>query len=457
MTYRTKLILLTLLPIVLVVIAIISVINFQSRQLEAQQAAMTKSLILQMKKDELLNYIELAENAIKPLYTSVLKDPGLAEREAAEILRKMTFGEDNYFFVYNGEGTNIVHPRLTYLVGKNWIGLKDKNGQYVIADLIKGAKGGGEFYSYIWQKPSTKEYVPKLAYSTYFSRWDWMLGTGIYLDDVNQKMTLVRQQLRDNIDQTTWVILALSLAGILATGAVMLRFQLSEQRLADSRLKALNARIVDVQEQERKRVAHDLHDGISQFLVSSRYGLEAALTTAGNKAAAKAPIETAMTSIDNALAEVRRISLALRPVALDDIGLAAAVKSLGSDFERDTGITVKVDATPVRHLLSDTAKTALYRVVQEALTNIAKHADANSVGVSLTHDSATVKLLIADDGDLTPEDLAQLEKSSGMGIQNMSERIASLEGQISFGKAKAGGLEIRTIVAVEKEPEKQSV
>lgn len=457
MTYRTKLILLTLLPIVLVVIAIISVINFQSRQLEAQQAAMTKSLILQMKKDELLNYIELAENAIKPLYTSVLKDPGLAEREAAEILRKMTFGEDNYFFVYNGEGTNIVHPRLTYLVGKNWIGLKDKNGQYVIADLIKGAKGGGEFYSYIWQKPSTKEYVPKLAYSTYFSRWDWMLGTGIYLDDVNQKMTLVRQQLRDNIDQTTWVILALSLAGILATGAVMLRFQLSEQRLADSRLKALNARIVDVQEQERKRVAHDLHDGISQFLVSSRYGLEAALTTAGNKAAAKAPIETAMTSIDNALAEVRRISLALRPVALDDIGLAAAVKSLGSDFERDTGITVKVDATPVRHLLSDTAKTALYRVVQEALTNIAKHADANSVGVSLTHDSANVKLLIADDGDLTPEDLAQLEKSSGMGIQNMSERIASLEGQISFGKAKAGGLEIRTIVAVEKEPEKQSV
>lgn len=457
MTYRTKLILLTLLPIVLVVIGIITVINFQSRQLEAQQAAMTQDLILAMKKDELLNYIELAENAIKPLYNSVLKDPGLAEREAAEILRKMTFGEDNYFFVYDGDGTNIVHPRLTYLVGKNWIGLKDKNGQYVIADLIRGAKDGGEFYSYIWQKPSTKEYVPKLAYSTYFTRWDWMLGTGIYLDDVNQQMTLVRGQLRANIDKTTWVILALSLAGILATGAVMLRFQISEQRLADGRLKALNMKIVDVQEQERKRVAHDLHDGISQYLVSSRYGLEAALSSVGKKDPSTGSIETAMTSIDNALAEVRRISLALRPVALDDIGLAAAVKSLGADFQRDTNIKVNVNALPVRNLLSDTAKTALYRVVQEALTNVAKHAKATEVDVSLTHHGGNVFLRISDNGNISPNQLARLEKSSGMGIQNMSERIAGLNGQITFEKSKAGGLEIKTILAVETEPAKRSV
>lgn len=448
MNFKTKLFLITLFPIILISIAMMFVIDVQSNRLSASQAETVGDMFTKLKHAELKNYVTLARNALTPIYTSKLKTKRQAQREVTEIVRKMTSGEDNYFYIYDGDGKNIVNPRLTHLVGSNWIGLKDADGRRVVRDLIDRAKTGGEFYSYIWKKPSSGEYVEKLGYSVFLDRWDWMIGSGIYMDDVSQQVSTVLWELQDNIGETRLVMFILTLAGVALTALVIALARLSEQRLADARLKALTARLVDAQEEERKRVSRELHDSISQLLVSSRYGLESALGKSGEHGDIAEPIEKSMHALDGAIAEVRRISRALRPSVLDDMGLAAAVKALGKEFARQSNIEVEVEAEPARSLLTDEAKTALYRVIQEALTNVSKHSRAGKVSIRLFRRGSSVVLLLEDDGVGMPSG-GKLTNTAGLGIRNMQERIDTFGGSIRFRRARSGGLAIHVTLPIE--------
>lgn len=448
MNFKTKLFLITLFPIILISIAMMFVIDIQSNRLSTSQAETVGDMFTELKHAELKNYVTLARNALTPIYTSKLKTKRQAQREVTEIVRKMTSGEDNYFYIYDGDGKNIVNPRLTHLVGSNWIGLKDVDGRSVVRDLIDRAKTGGEFYSYIWKKPSSGEYVEKLGYSVYLDRWDWMIGSGIYMDDVSRQVSTVLQELQDNIRETRLVLFILTLAGIALTALIIAMARLSEQRLADARLKALTARLVDAQEEERKRVSRELHDSISQLLVSSRYGLESALSRSGDHGEIAEPIEKSMRALDGAISEVRRISRALRPSVLDDMGLAAAVTALGKEFARQSDIEVEVEAEPARSLLSDEAKTALYRIIQEALTNVLKHSKANKVSIRLFRRGSSVVLLLEDDGVGMPSG-GKVANAAGLGIRNMQERIDTFGGSIRFKKARSGGLAIHVTMPIE--------
>lgn len=450
MRFKTKLFLITLFPVLLVSGLMLWVITFQSSRLAQSQASTVETMVIELKRAELKNYVTLARNALSPIYQSNLTPTRQAQRQVMDIVRKMTFGEDSYFFIYDSDGKNIVNPRLTYLVGSSWIGLTDKDGRHVVRDLIDRAQSGGEFYSFIWKKPSSGEYVEKLGYSVFFDKWGWMLGTGIYLDDVSKQVLPVQAELESNIRQTQLVLVILSLGAILLTALIIAMARFSEQKLADRRLKDLAARLVDVQEQERKRVSRELHDGISQLLVSSRYGLDLALDRAGGKEAVADPISKSMAALDNAISEVRRISMALRPSVLDDMGLAAAVKSLSSEFSRQTGISVEVDTERSRKLLSDEARTAFYRVVQEALTNVAKHSGADKVKIFLKVRNGHVELVLEDNGVGLVEAVDRDGARSGLGIRNMQERIESFGGTIRLTSKSGGGLAIRAKLPIEK-------
>ena len=214
MNYKTKLIFIALLPIILISVATIFVVNIQSTRLAASQGEIVEKMYLTLKRKELENYIQLARGAITPMYNSTLKTKRQAQREATDVLRKMSYGEDNYFFAYNNEGKNIVNPRLTYFVGNNWYGLKNVEGKNIIRDMIKIGQEGGGFYEHVWLKPSSGNYVNKLAFSTYFPKWDWMLGTGIYLDDVAEKVNVVQTELQNSIRQTRFVLLLLTIGAM---------------------------------------------------------------------------------------------------------------------------------------------------------------------------------------------------------------------------------------------------
>ncbi|MEZ5871098.1 MAG: cache domain-containing protein [Nitratireductor sp.] len=451
MSLRTKLLLISLLPIIAMSAAMAGVISFQSDRLSQAQVSAVKAMILRSKETELRNYVTLARTAIEPFYSSSWSTTPLAKRQVTDIINRMTFGQDGYFYVYEENGTNLVHPRLPELVGGNWIDLKDPNGQPVIRDLIENAKSGGSFYEYVWNKPSTGADADKIGYSVFLDKWKWMMGSGLYVDDIASQVATISDQLEMTIAETRWVLLALTLGAIVLSGTFIGGIRLSEQRMADQRLKELTSRLVDIQELERKRVSSELHDGISQLLVSVSYTLDAAREKAGNRKAVSQQLDAASATLENAIAEVRRISMDLRPSILDDVGLAAAITSLARDFSARSAIRVDVAAERVGAGIPDAAKTALYRVTQEALTNVARHSNASKVRIELGCAGQHVRLMIVDNGSGMPvESRRDAVQGNGLGLRNMRERIDSFGGKMEITEPRGGGLEIEILLPSSK-------
>ena len=108
--------------------------------------------MLAAKKSELLNYLRLAQTSIRHIYEGATPDDLVAKRRVKEVLNALTYGPDGYFFVYDYEGNNLVHPKQPHRVGNNWLDLKDPFGNFVIQNLIKRAKEGGGYHRYYWEK-----------------------------------------------------------------------------------------------------------------------------------------------------------------------------------------------------------------------------------------------------------------------------------------------------------------
>lgn len=209
--------------------------------------------------------------------------------------------------------------------------------------------------------------------------------------------------------------------------------EITERKLAEDRLKMLSHKIIRLQEEERQRVSRELHDGINQLLVSVKYKLENYVDrykkTEGSQ---YNDITNAVLFLDEAISEVRRISHDLRPTVLDDLGLSAAIKNISRQFHDRNLIDVEIegiDDEVLRRLPVD-VETALYRIVQEALMNIEKHANATKVVINMTHTDINVTIRIEDDGegfDLQRA-LRNPGSSQGIGLRNMRERIELLQG-----------------------------
>lgn len=440
MTFKTKLLLITILPLIAVSVLIGGVTYYQSRALIDAETRSVETRILASKRQEIRNYVSLALTSIEQLYDNEPDGRLAAQAEVKKILTNLTFDHDGYFFVYTLDGTNVVHPKLPHLVGGNWWNLQDENDDYVIRNLIQAARDGGGFHPYVWHKPSTGSVEEKLGYAIMLDKWGWMLGTGLYIDDISKEVSAIRADFARSIRQTLIVIFVITLAAIIIVGALIASVRFSEQRFADARLKALTNRIFQVQEQERKRVSTELHDSISQLLVSVRYGVELIHSEANQNSELQAHAAKCLKTLDGTIGEVRRISRDLRPSVLDDIGLAAALGSLGKEFQTQSGITVNVTAERCHARLSEGAKTALYRVVQECMTNVARHAEANEVNISLIVGERNLVLSVDDDGIGLPQ---PLPKSGGLGIRNMRERIETFGGNIALSRQTTGGTRIK--------------
>lgn len=439
MTLKTKLYLITILPLVLVSLLTAAVLWFQSERFIVAEVKAVEQKIMAGKRTELENYTRLALTAIDDVYENEPGGRATAQAQVKQILNTMDFGEDGYFYVYDFDGVNLVHPKIADYVGQNLWDLEDPTGNKVIQGLITQAQQGGGYHRYIWHKPSTRVLAEKLGYATQLEKWGWMLGTGIYIDDVAREVAQIKSEIENNVQQTAIVMFLITCAAILIVAGTIIGFRISEQRIADKKLKELTHRIVEVQEEERKRVSTELHDSISQLLVSIRYSLDLAELKSHAVPEAKKLISKSLQILENALNEIRRISKDLRPSVLDDMGLAAAVMSLGKDFQEQTGIEVTVTAERCHNRLSNEAKTAVYRVVQEALTNVARHSGAGTVTIKILSGPSDLHLQIADDGCGISE---PINFGRGLGIRNMRERIDTHEGEIVLRRRRSGGTEI---------------
>ncbi len=451
MKLRQKILVLAIAPLILAVIAIALAVRYQAVVLAGQQRSSVEEAYLASKEAELTHYVSLATRSIAHLYDSGRQDEAI-QNEAKAILGKLDYGDDGYFFVYDLQGKNLMHPRQPDLVGRNLWNLKDANGNPTIQRLINQAKAGGGFVRYLWEKPSSGKIAPKLGYVVMLDRWGWMLGTGIYLDDVDAALAKIDAQISSNIQDTMLWIAAIAITSALIIALSGLALNISEYRVADAKLKMLAQSVVRSQEEERARLSRDLHDGISQWLVSIKLQVESGIA---KLAAGGTPPETARKSLDRAagqlndvLGEVRRISHALRPALLDDLGLAAALEHLTREFSEHTAIDISFSSEGETDGLTDVGNTVLFRIAQEALTNIERHADATKVSVRLSGDRNGITLAIGDNGigfDVTG--IAQHPKR-GIGLRNMHERVESIGGKLELNSSPEGTQVIATIPRV---------
>src|SRR5690606_2844355 len=207
MNLRTKILALSVLPLLLAILAITALVTSQSTQLARASIATFEQNLLKAKENELLNLTNMAVSAISDIYEAAGPDDAEAKAQVQEILSQLDYGPDGYFFAYDYDGVNIVHPRQTFRHGQNWLDLTDPDGNRVIYNLIERAKEGGGLHQYKWEKPSSGAIADKLSFAVGLDKWQWMLGTGVYLDDVFAHTAAAEADLRSHID-ATFVIVA---------------------------------------------------------------------------------------------------------------------------------------------------------------------------------------------------------------------------------------------------------
>jgi len=208
------------------------------------------------------------------------------------------------------------------------------------------------------------------------------------------------------------------------------------QRMARDALR----RVVQAQELERQRLARELHDETGQALTSILLGLKPLEEALGDQSS-RAALAELHEHVVAALQNVRRLAVELRPAVLDDFGLVAALERLTESFAEQTGIRVDFHSALGEARLPSDVETAFYRVVQESLTNIIKHANARNISVSLARRGSAVAAVIEDDGAGFDRRAVGQE---GIGLLGMRERLALLDGRLEIESRPGGGT---TVVA----------
>ena len=204
-------------------------------------------------------------------------------------------------------------------------------------------------------------------------------------------------------------------------------------------LRALAARLQSVREEERKRVAREIHDQLGQVLTAVKIDLSAVVRELPADQANRT--SSILKLVDETIQSVRRISTELRPGILDDLGLVDAVEWAGEDFEARTGTKCRLDLPEDDISVDPEQATAVFRIFQETLTNVARHADASQIEVRLAKDDRDLTLEVHDNGGGIPED--KLANGESLGILGMRERALLLGGEFTISGGPGEGTTVR--------------
>jgi signal transduction histidine kinase len=222
--------------------------------------------------------------------------------------------------------------------------------------------------------------------------------------------------------------------------------QALQSRQAD--LRAVSKDLEDLLEEDRRRIARELHDELAQSMTAAKInlGLLADLTARGPARVRRTLDETAAL-IDRTIGETRRISMDLRPAMLDELGLLPALRWYTNTFSRRTGVKVALRAHGAESRIATRLETLLFRFVQEALTNVARHARAHRVQVSLVQDNGLLRATVSDDGVGMA---ARKSRRGGLGLLGMRERIERARGRLRIVSRPGHGT--RLMAEIPREP-----
>ncbi|MEP6848709.1 MAG: sensor histidine kinase [Acidobacteriota bacterium] len=225
-----------------------------------------------------------------------------------------------------------------------------------------------------------------------------------------------------------------------------------EVQISREQLQALSNHLQTVRESEQKRIALEIHDELGQSLTGLKMGvhwLSRQITEKGNSALngeVSAKLSDMLSMIDSTVSQVRRIATELRPSVLDDFGLIAAIEWQITEFEKMAGIPCELIADTDEVDLDPVVSTAVFRIFQETLTNITRHAKASSVEVHLKTDDGELRLTVADDG--VGINMEVLRHKRSLGLLGIRERAKLVGGSVDIVPSADGGTEVRLRVPI---------
>jgi methyl-accepting chemotaxis protein len=208
------------------------------------------------KEAELKNYVDMAISAIRPIYESASVDDAKARDQVKSILRQLSYGKDGYIFAYRYDGVNLVLPPKPQLEGTDITGLKDANGVFYVRELVNTGKKGAGYVAYLFDKPSKGKAVSKLSYVAGLDKWQWMLGTGFYIDDIDDAIQKVEQTVAEDLRHTIGFAVAVAAVALV----VVLLISLAVARALSRRIQTA---VAVSQQIAQGDLSAELHTGSS--------------------------------------------------------------------------------------------------------------------------------------------------------------------------------------------------
>jgi signal transduction histidine kinase len=225
-------------------------------------------------------------------------------------------------------------------------------------------------------------------------------------------------------------------------------------RRSREELRELSANLQNVREEEKTRIARELHDDLGQQLTALKMDLSSVEAALGEKTRPVSEIVGQLRDmrrlVDSTVASVRRIAADQRPIMLDDLGLLPAIDWLADDFTNRYGVDVERRIDAVDILFTPPAATAMFRIVQEALTNVARHADATRVTLDIRIDQRDCVLTVTDDGRGSPAPHGPRGSGKSFGLIGMRERARMLGGSVSMRTAEGEGFALTVTLPLQR-------
>ncbi|MBL1268787.1 MAG: cache domain-containing protein [Halomonas sp.] len=188
---QTKVLMLVLLPLLLVTVVLVGFKAYSSAQDSYDTLASQREMMIEERRNAVRDIVEIATTAIAPIYEQAGANDEAAKQQVAELVRSMRFEGNNYIFIYDYDGNNIVTAPAPEREGTNMIDAQTPDGTYLIREIIKVAQSGGGFYSYMWDYPGTDRIEPKHSYVDRLEKWGWLIGAGVYVTDVDDTIAEV--------------------------------------------------------------------------------------------------------------------------------------------------------------------------------------------------------------------------------------------------------------------------
>jgi methyl-accepting chemotaxis protein len=388
---KHKMLLLTIIPLIIVILVVMLVVKMKLAEVGEQEVERIRTTMIQSKQETVKNYIDLALTAVQPIVDRASgADDEDAKTETAEILRSLAYGEkkDGYVFVYDYSGTGIAMRVKVSMEGKNYIALKDADGVTIIKELIGQAQKGGGYLTYTWNKPSKNADVKKLSYAAGIAKFGWMLGTGFYIDDIDDAVAAAQLRIDSDLAHTQLIIAGIGLVLLLVfimialyvAGKVTQPLRDTAEALIDiSRGKGDLTRRLNVMSQDEvgqvSQGFNDFADKIQRLVIDLKTGMEDlsnstqqmnSVVNKTHKDVQKQRDETAQ-----AAAAVHEMAAAAQEVAGNAVGAASAAQE--ADNETVSGQKVVEDTINAIKALSDDVNRASDVIAQLDL-------DADKIG-----------------------------------------------------------------------------